>query len=346
MNLQQIEAVCGIARNRYNLSATAEVLGRSQSALSRQIKELELELGVRLFVRTRNKVIALTPDGERILRIAQRVLRDLNTLGQIGSDASADEGGEIRIATTHVHARYLLPGTIKAFTERFPRIVLSLQQCDPVQCRDLIAAGEVDVGIITMSQRSSDPIVTIPAYRLPRCVIAPVGHALLREPKLTLEKLAEYPLIAYPSTFSGRSMVEEAFANVGLKPRIVCSATDADVCKAYVQVGMGVAVLARIAFDPNFDRGLTAMDAAHLFGPGILNVVFHKHGFLTRPLESFLALFAPHIKRSVIVKAMDGTDIDCAAMSRGAPDARSCRIDVCLAASETSRGASSTEGNP
>lgn len=322
MNLQQIEAVCGIARNRYNLSATAEVLGRTQSALSRQIKELELELGVRLFVRTRNKVVALTPDGERILRIAQRVLRDLTTLGQIGADGSGDEGGEIRIATTHVHARYLLPATIKAFTERFPRIVLTLQQCDPAQCRDLIAAGEVDVGIITMSLRPADPIVTIPAYRLPRCVIAPVGHALLREPVLTLEKLAQYPLVAYPSTFSGRSIVEDAFANAGLKPRIVCSATDADVCKAYVQLGMGVAVLARIAFEPDTDCGLAAMDAGHLFRPGILNVVFHKHGFLTRPLESFLALFAPHVERSLILEAMDGTDIDRAALWQRAPDAR------------------------
>jgi LysR family cys regulon transcriptional activator len=332
VNLQQIEAVCGIARNRYNLSATAEVLGRSQSALSRQIKELELELGVRLFVRTRNKVIALTPEGERILRIAQRVLRDLTTLEQIGADGSTEEGGEIRIATTHVHARYLLPATIKAFTERFPRIVLTLQQCDPVQCRDLIATGEADVGIITMSQRPGDAVVTIPAYRLPRCVIAPVGHALLREQRLTLGKLAEYPLIAYPSTFSGRSIVEEAFAKAGLKPRIVCSATDADVCKAYVQVGMGVAVLARIAFDPNTDVGLSAMDAGHLFRPGFLSVVFHKHGFLTRPLESFLALFAPHIKGGLILEAMDGGDIDRAALSQRVPDARSCRLDAPLAA--------------
>ena len=332
MNLQQIEAVCGIARNRYNLSATAEVLGRSQSALSRQIKELELELGVRLFVRTRNKVIALTPEGERILRIAQRVLRDLNTLEQIGADGSTAEGGEIRIATTHVHARYLLPATIKVFTERFPGIVLTLQQCDPAQCRELIAAGEADVGIMTMSQRPADAVVTIPAYRLPRCVIAPLGHALLREPELTLEKLAEYPLIAYPSTFSGRSIVEESFAKAGLKPRIVCSATDADVCKAYVQVGMGVAVLARIAFDPDIDSGLAAMDAGHLFRAGVLNVVFRKHGYLTRPLESFLSLFAPHVERGVLLAAIEGADIDRAALWQQAPDARSCEIDAHLAA--------------
>jgi LysR family cys regulon transcriptional activator len=321
VNLQQIEAMCTTARNRYNLSAAAEVLGRSQSGLSRQIKELEVELGVQIFVRTRNKVIGLTPEGERILRIGQRVLQDIQTLGQIGTDHAADESGELRIATTHVHARYLLPATIKAFAAKFPGIVLTLQQSDPLKCRDLIAAGEADVGIITMSQRPADPIVTIPAYRLPRCVIAPQGHELLREKKLTLKKLAEYPLIAYPSTFSGRSIVEAAFAKVGLKPRIVCSATDADVCKAYVQVGMGVAVLARAAFDPENDRGLVAMDAGHLFQPGILSLVFRRHGYLTRALESFLALFAPHIDRDLITRAMEGADIERARLAQKAPEA-------------------------
>jgi len=322
VNLQQLEAVCGIARNRYNISAAAEVLGRSQSGLSRRIKELELELGTQVFVRTRNKVTGLTPQGESILRIGQRILRDLKTLEQIGLEESAADGGEIRIATTHVHARYLLPGTIKAFAARFPAIGLTLQQCDPGQCRELIASGEADVGIITMSQKPADPIVTVPAYRLPRCVITPSGHPLTREKTLTLKKLAAYPLIAYPATFSGRSLVEEAFAKAGLKPRIVCSATDADVCKAYVDIGMGVAVLAKIAFDPVADRGLVAMEAGHLFQPGILNVILRKHGYLARPLESFLALFAPHIDRDLLLKSIDGADIERVQLGRNAPVAR------------------------
>lgn len=319
MNLQQIEAICSIARNRYNISAAAVALERSQSGLSRQVKELEVELGAQIFVRTRNKVVGLTPQGERILRVAQRILQDLRTLGQIGDEESAEEGGELRVATTHVHARYLLPGTVKAFTRRFPSVALTLQQSDPVQCRGLIAAGEADVGIITMLQKAADPIVTIPAYQLPRCVIVPAGHPLAREQRLTLKKLAEYPIIAYPATFSGRSIVEREFARAGLKPRIVCSATDADVCKEYVQVGMGVAVLAKIAFNPAADRGLVAIDAGPLFQPGILNLVLRKYGYLTRPLESFLAQFAPHISREVILEAMNGTDIDRARLSQRAP---------------------------
>lgn len=329
MNLQQLEAICGIARNRYNMSAAAEVLGRSQSGLSRQIKELELDLGTQIFVRTRNKVVGPTPQGERILEIGQRILQDLKALSQIAGDTSPDTGGEIRLAITHVYARYLLPATIKAFAGRCPGIALTLQQCDPFQCRQSIAAGEADVGIITMPS-PDDSIVTLPAYRVPRCVIAPAGHPLLRERTLTLKKLAEYPLIAYPATFNGRVVVEAAFAKAGLRPRIVCSATDADVCKAYVQLGMGVAVLAALAFDPDADRGLVAVDAGHLFAPSILSLVFRRHGYLTRPLESFLSLFAPHVGRGLIEQAMNGSDIDrgrlmqrlpVASASRGLPAA-------------------------
>lgn len=326
MNLQQLQAICAIVRHRHNISAAAEALERSQSGLSRQVKELEIELGAQIFVRTRNKVIGLTPQGERILHIAQRVLQDLRALEQIGGEQSAEEGGELRIATTHVHARYLLPGAVKAFTRRFPRVAVTLQQTEPVQCRSLIATGEADMGIITMVQKPADPVVAIPAYQLPRCVVVPEGHPLVREQRPTLRKLAEYPLIAYPATFSGRTIVERAFTRAGLKPHIVCSATDADVCKAYVEVGMGIAVLATIAFDPAIDRGLVAIDAGHLFRPGILSIVLRKHGYLTRPLESFLAQFAPHISRELIVKAMDGADIDRVQLSARAPVAIASRV--------------------
>jgi LysR family cys regulon transcriptional activator len=323
MNFQQIEAICGIASSGFNVSLAAEMLGRSQPGLSRQIKVLQRELGAQVFVRTRNKVLGLTLQGEKILRVGERMLHDLKTLQQICADDVKDGGGELRIATTHVHARYLLPGTIKAFAARFPGVSLTLQQCDPDHCRRLIASGEADVGVITMTQKPADPIVTVPAYRLPRCVIVPEGHPLLRKQPLSLRRLAEYPLVAYPATFSGRYMVEEAFANAGLKPRIVCSATDADVCKAYVGVGMGIAVLAAVAFDPAADRGLVAIDASHLFRPGVLNLVFRKHGYLTRALESFVALFAPHVGRDLVLKAMEGADIQRDRLSQRVPAAAS-----------------------
>jgi LysR family transcriptional regulator, cys regulon transcriptional activator len=319
MNLQQLEAICAIVRHRYSVSAAADALALTQSGVSRQIKELELELGVKIFVRSRNRVIGLTPHGQKMLSASERVVREIRTLEQIGMDSAADEGGEIRIATTHVHARYLLPRTIKAFSERFPKMALTLQQCDPDQCHDLIAAGEADIGVITLSKKNADAVVALPVYRLPRCVIVPKGHALAGERHLTLERLSEYPLIAYPVSFSGRSIVEEAFAKAGIKPRIVCSATDADVCKHYVQLGMGVAVLASAALDPTIDRGLVSIDASHLFRPGVLNVVFRKHGYVTQALGSFLSLFAPHVNQAHITAALAGATVDRDRLARHAP---------------------------
>jgi LysR family cys regulon transcriptional activator len=325
VNLQQLEAVCHIARHRYNISAAAEVLGRSQPALSRQIKELEAELGIRIFVRTRNKVVGLTRQGEKVLLLGQRILQDMRAVKQSGSEDSSEERGEICVATSHVHARYLLPETVKTFTRRHPGVALTLQQCDPVQCRDIIAAGDADVGISTLSPKPSDPVVTIPVYRLPRCVIVPSGHPLTGSRAITIRQLAEYPLIANPASFSGRTILEEAFARAGVTPRIVCSATDADVCKTYVGVGMGITVLATLAFDPAVDRGLVALDASHLFRPGVLNVAFRKHGYLSRPLEAFLSVFAPHLGGDLILRAMQGAEIDRARLSARAPVAQGSR---------------------
>jgi LysR family cys regulon transcriptional activator len=319
MTLQQLEAICAIARNRYNISVAAEALQRSQSGLSRSVKELESELGTQIFLRTRNKVFGLTPQGERLLRIGQRILQDVKTMEQVAGDGLADDVGDIRIATNHVHARYLLPGIVKGFTRVFPRITLALQQCDPVQCRDLIAAGDADIGISTITAKPADSIVTIPVYRLPRCVVVPQGHPLTREKNLTLKKLAKFRLIGNQAPFAGRSIIEEAFSQEGLKPVMACSVTDTDVCKTYVEIGLGIAVLATLAFNPRIDRGLVSLDASHLFRSGILNLVLRRHGYLSRPVESFLSVFAPHIHRDLLLKALDGTDINAELLSQRAP---------------------------
>jgi len=320
MNLQQIEALCGVVRNRFSISAAAESLHRSQPGLSRQIKEIEQELGVRVFARTRNKVVALTPHGEEVLRIGQRILRDMKNLHQVGVGDRRDDAGELRIATTHVHARYSLPRVIRAFSTRFPNVLLTLRQGDPAQCAELIAQGEADIGITTaVAARTAEDIVAVPIYRLSRCVITPAGHPLTREKSLTLKKLAEYPLVAYSPSFSGRSIVDEAFARAGLRPHVVCSAIDADVSKTYVELGMGIAILARIAYDGARDRNLVAMNADHLFRPGVLNLVLRKHSHLNSRALAFVQLYAPHLAESTVRRAIDGAEIDRPALMQCAP---------------------------
>ncbi len=318
LNIAQLEAVCAIVRAGFNFSAAAAALSRSQPTLSRQIQDLERALGVRVFARTRNKVVGLTPKGEEILRIGQRILRDAKNLAEIGR-ADANDSGELKVATTHLHARYLLPRVMKTFAARFAGVMLTLRQGDPVRCCELVAAGEADIGITTVGEKNPADIVTIPAYRVARCVIVQRGHPLTREKTLTLKKLAAFPLVAYSAPYSGRRIVDDTFARAGLKPRIVCSAIDADVSKTYVEIGMGIAILAAIAFDPARDRGLVAMDAGHLFGPSVLNLVMRRHAYLSRHALAFIGLFAPHVGAELIRKCVDGGDIDRARLAREAP---------------------------
>jgi LysR family cys regulon transcriptional activator len=321
LNLEQIEAVAAIVRAGFNISAAAAALDRSQPTLSRQVQELERTLGVRVFARTRNKVVGLTPKGEEILRIGQRMLRDAKNLAEVGRADAADDAaaGELKVATTHLHARYLLPRVMKSFAARFPGVMLTLRQGDPVRCCELVAAGEADIGITTIGEKNPADIVTIPAYRVARCVIVQRGHPLTREKQLTLKKLAAFPLVAYSAPYSGRRIVDDTFARAGLKPRIVCSAIDADVSKTYVEIGMGIAILAAIAFDPARDRGLASIDAGHLFAPSVLNLVMRRHAYLGRHVLTFIGRFAPHVGAALIRHAIDGGDIDRARLAREAP---------------------------
>jgi LysR family cys regulon transcriptional activator len=306
MHITQLEAVRAIAKSGFNMSAAAEILNRSQSGLSRQVKELEGELGVRIFARTKNSIVGLTPQGEEILRIGQRMLSDAENLRRVGTWASAQMEPELRIATTHVHARYFLPPVLKSFTARFPETLLTLQQRDPVDCCSAVAEGEVDMALATVDERLRHKIVAVPSYLLTSGVYVPKKHPLAREKTLTLKKLAEFPFIAYSPAFAMRMTLDDTFAKAGLRPRIVCTATDADVCKAYVEAGMGIAILAKLAFDPVRDTNLTVLDVDSLIEPSVLCVAFRKNAYLGRSLYAFVSTWAPHLGQQAIRLALEG----------------------------------------
>lgn len=301
------------------MSTAADALFRSQPGISRQIREIEDEIGVQVFRRKKNKIEELTPAGREVVRVAERILCDIESLRLIGKEYSGNDVGEFTVATTHTHARYSLPKVIESFTRRFPKVKLTLRQGNPVQCCELVAAGEADMAISTETLRSYDDLVVLPAYRVTRCVVAPRRHPILKEKRLTLEKLSRYPIITFDAAFSGRWVVNEAFLRAGLEPKIVLSAVDADVTKAYVELGMGIAILARIAFDPEKDRDLRAVDAEHLFKSSILNVSIRKHTYLRSYVLSFIALYAPHLTRDVVQRAVDGASVDMAQLKSKTP---------------------------
>lgn len=319
MNIHQLKAICEVVKQGLRMSTAAETLFRSQPGISRQIREIEDEIGVQIFRRKKNKIEALTPAGREVVRVAERILQDIESLRLIGKEYSANDVGDLTVATTHAHARYSMPKVIEAFTVRFPSVRVTLRQGDPMQCCELVVAGKADLAVATETSRSYDDLVSVPVYRITRCIVAPRKHPILKEKRLTLEKLSQYPIITFGAEFSGGWVVDEAFTQAGIKPNVVLSAVDADVTKAYVERGMGIAVLASVAFDPVRDKNLRIMDAGHLFKSSLLNVSIRKHTYLRSYLLSFISLYAPHLPRSVVQQAMEGVDIDIAQMKVKAP---------------------------
>jgi LysR family cys regulon transcriptional activator len=304
MKLQQLRYICEVTRHNLNLSNAAEALFTSQPGISKQIRSLEEELGVDIFVRHGKRVVAVTEPGKAILDIAQRVLKDVENLRQVGEEFTEEDKGHLTIATTHTQARYALPHVIQRFTRRYPGVRLSLRQGSPTQISELVTSGEADIAIATEAIELYEDLVMLPCYEWNRCVLVPPGHPLLKAKKLTLEAMASFPIITYDFAFTGRSRINQAFAGKGLTPNVVLTAIDADVIKTYVELGLGIGIVAMMAYDPKRDTHLRAMDASHLFEPSTTRIGIRKNSYLRGYTYEFIEMFAPHLTRKVVDDAM------------------------------------------
>ncbi|MGH8751040.1 MAG: CysB family HTH-type transcriptional regulator, partial [Burkholderiales bacterium] len=265
MKLQQLRYLCEVVRQGLNVSDAAEKLHTSQPGISKQIRLLEEELGVQIFVRNGKRVVEMTPPGKVIHDIALRMLQEADNLKRAGEEFTNEASGSLTISTTHTQARYALPPAVREFTARYPRVKLSLHQGDPTQIAQQVVSGEADIAIATEAIELFPDLIMLPCYQWNRCVITPPKHPLLKERVLTLEAVAKYPIITYDFAFAGRSKINRAFAARNLKPNVVLTAIDSDVIKTYVELGLGVGILAKMAFDPKRDKNLRALDASHLF---------------------------------------------------------------------------------
>lgn len=304
MKLQQLRYLSEIAKQQLNLSKAAEALHTSQPGISRQIQLLEQELGVEIFIRNGKRITKITPPGQAILEIARRMLQDANNLKRIGEEFNDKESGSLVIATTHTQARYALPPIIKRFIERHPKIRLTLRQGSPIEISTWVASGEADLAIATEAIELFDELIMIPCYQWNRCIVAPPQHPLLEQEKLTLESLAQYTIITYDFAFTGRSKINLAFESRGLQPNVVLTAIDADVIKTYVEIGLGVGILAQMAFDPARDKGLRAIDAAHLFEPSTTRIGISRSCYIRSYIYDFIEMFAPHLNTETIKQAL------------------------------------------
>jgi LysR family cys regulon transcriptional activator len=303
MKLQQLRYIWEVAHHDLNVSATAQSLFTSQPGISKQIRLLEDELGVEVFARSGKHLTRVTPAGEAILKTAGEILRKVETIKQAAQEFSDEKRGSLSIATTHTQARYALPPSIETFIEKYPEVSLHMHQGTPMQISELAADGTVDFAIATEALELFSDLLMMPCYRWNRCIVVPKDHPLARVGELTLEDVASYPIVTYVFGFTGRSKLDDAFYDHGLSPKVVFTAADADVIKTYVRLGLGIGIVAKMAFDEKTDSDLVALDASHLFASSVTKIGFRRGTFLRGYMYDFIKMFAPHLSKELVEKA-------------------------------------------
>lgn len=300
MKFAQLKCVLEVYRHGNHISAAAEALHTSQPGVSKQIQLLESEIGFPVFQRKRNRVVGLTEPGREVIEVAQRILNDVESLRTIREDYLDREKGTLTIATTHTYARYVLPKVVERFMRRYPEVRIGLQQGNPTQICEAVETGEADIAIGTETMRAFPNLAMLPCFPIARSVIAKRGHAILRAKKLTLQEIARYPIISHDRARSGSWKVMDAFRKNDIEPNITFGAVDADVCKTYVEMGLGIAILATVAVDPRHDRDLRARDASHLFESSTTYVSLRRNTYLRKFVSHFIGLLAPELTPEVV----------------------------------------------
>jgi len=304
VKLRQLIYIVEVVKQRLNITAAAQALHTSQPGVSKQIRLLEDELGVLVFERNGKHLDRVTPAGEQILETARRILSEVDNINRTASEFADADRGSLRVATTHTQARYALPSTVTTFRQAYPNVTLHLSQGAPPQIANWAASGEADFAIATEALEHFDELIMLPCYHWNRCALVPRDHPLANVETLTLAALAEYPLVTYTFGFTGRSQLDMAFGRENLTPQVVLTAVDADVIKTYVRLGLGVGVVANMAYDESTDSDLVQLDASHLFAHSTTHIGFRHNLFIPTYMRRFIAIFAPHLTPEVVEEAL------------------------------------------
>ena len=307
MNLHQFKFVQEAVRRNLNLTDTAKALHTSQPGVSKAIIELEDELGVEIFARHGKRIKRITEPGTHVLKSIDIILREIHNLKRIGEQFSNQDSGTLSIATTHTQARYVLPEPVAKLRQAYPKVNISLHQGSPTQVAEMLLNDAADIGIATESLTQFEDLVSMPCYEWQHVLVMPKGHPLAALERIRLEDLVQHPLVTYHPTFTGRSRIDVAFGNQGLKPNIVLDAIDSDVIKTYVGLGMGVGIVAQMAVDKDgVGPDMVMRPAGYLFGSNVARVAFKRGAYLRLYVLRFAELLSPNLSRDLIAKAMAG----------------------------------------
>lgn len=306
MNLKQLQSLCAIEDEGFNISRASTRLRVSQPGISKQLRLLERELGVDILVRRTNRVLGLSEPGKAVASIARRMLREVDDLGRVREAFSTSGCSRLVVVTTHIHARYVLLDVVERFARRFPQVRLVLRQGAPSEIAQLVMRGDADLGISGEPPEEFPDLAMLPCYELPKSIIVKARHPLLRAKRLTLHEIARYPLLTFDASLSGGVAVQRAFQAAGLSPHFVLTATDSDVVKAYVARGLGVGIVPSVAAKPPLDHGLRALDGDKLFERTVTRVMLRRRAFLSDPLYAFIAMIQSRWDRQAIDGIIQG----------------------------------------
>jgi LysR family cys regulon transcriptional activator len=300
MNFQQLRIIREAARCNFNLTEVGNALFTSQSGVSKHIKDLEDELGVELFVRKGKRLLGLTDPGRELLVIVERILLDSNNIKNLVEQYSQRDEGQLTVIATHTQARYSLPQVITEFKKEFPKVHLKLHQAGPAEIVSMLLNGEADIGVATEALADVTKLDSFPYYSWHHAVVVPAGHPLENVQPLTLAALAEYPIVTYHEGLTGRAKIDKSFADAGIAPDIAMSALDADVIKTYVELGLGIGIIASMAFNPVKDSDLRLLKCDHLFGANTTYIALRRGHYLRSFAYKFIELCSPKLDETTI----------------------------------------------
>ncbi len=306
MNLHQFRFVQEAARRGLNLTEAAKALHTSQPGVSKAIIELEEELGVEIFARHGKRLKRITEPGQHVLKSIEAIMREVGNLKRIGEQFSAQDSGTLSIATTHTQARYVLPVPVVRLREAYPKVNVSLHQGAPDQVARMLIDEVAEIGIATESLSNYTELVTLPCYEWQHVIVLPPGHHLTAKERLTLEDIAQEPIITYHPSFTGRTKIDQAFASRKLEPRIALEAIDSDVIKTYVRLGLGIGIVAEMAVKDDVNSDLVVRPAGILFGVNVARVAFKRGAYMRNFVYKFAELLSDRLDRNLVAKAMNG----------------------------------------